>query len=52
MRSTRSIIIENVAIKRIMVHIDGENTNPHLTVKALVLRDYITNTILKPTTIT
>lgn len=52
MRSTRSIIIENVAIKRIMVHIDGENTNPHLTVKALVLRDYITNTILKPTKIT
>lgn len=49
MRSTRSIIIQDINIARIIVHIKGENTNPHLTVKEMILRDSITNTRFTPT---
>ncbi len=48
MRSTRSIIIQDVKINRIIVKIKGSLKNPKLTIKELVLRDYITNTILQP----
>ena len=42
MREKRNLIITNVSIKRIMVHIEGENTNPDLHIKQLLLRDYMT----------
>lgn len=51
MREKRNLIITNVSIKRIMVHIEGENTNPDLHIKQLLLRDYMTNDRLVPTNI-
>lgn len=51
MRNTRSIIIDDVYIKRIMVHIFGKNTNPQLHVKQIMIRDYISNDKLIPTQI-
>ena len=51
MREKRNLIITNVSIKRIMVHIEGENTNPDLDIKQLLLRDYMTNDRLVPTNI-
>lgn len=49
MRNTRSMIITDVSIKRIIVKIKGENTNPDLKIKSIIIRDYITNNKLTPT---
>ncbi|WP_317316764.1 CDP-glycerol glycerophosphotransferase family protein [Longibaculum muris] len=51
MRNTRSIIITDVYINRIVVHIEGENTNPNLKIKEILIRDYISNNKLIPTQI-
>lgn len=49
MRNTRSIVITDVSINRIVVHIEGENTNPNLSIESMLIRDYISNDRLVPT---
>ncbi len=49
MRNTRSIIITDVSINRIVVHIEGENTNPDLEITQMIIRDYMSNDKLEPT---
>lgn len=51
MRHTRSIIINDVYINRIMVNIEGENVNPNLKIKKFIIRDYMTNSKLTPSNI-
>lgn len=49
MRNSRSIVITNVSIQRIVVNIEGENTNPNLEIHQMIIRDYVSNDRLIPT---
>lgn len=49
MRNTKSVIITDVSIKRIVVHIEGENTNSKLKIKSMIIRNYMSNEKLVPT---
>lgn len=43
MDNKQSLIITDIKIKRIIVQISGENTNPELKIEKFLIRDYITN---------